>query len=63
MPNESVPDDSLFLISTSDPWYGDITLYLQMQHFRPDLFHEYRRRIIHDMKHYLIIGYPISLQD
>jgi hypothetical protein len=35
VPNDSLPDESLFLISTSDPWYGDITLYLQTQCFRP----------------------------
>jgi hypothetical protein len=31
VPIDSLPDESLFLISTSDPWYGDITLYLQTQ--------------------------------
>jgi hypothetical protein len=25
-PRDSLPDESLFLISTSDPWYGDILL-------------------------------------
>jgi hypothetical protein len=32
-PNDSLPDESLFLISTSNPWYGDILLYLQTQRF------------------------------
>jgi hypothetical protein len=32
-PNDSLPDESLFLISTSDPWYGYILLYLQNQRF------------------------------
>jgi hypothetical protein len=31
---ESLPDDSLFLINSSDPWYGDILVYLQTQVFR-----------------------------
>jgi hypothetical protein len=27
-PSDSLPDESLFLISMLDPWYGDIILYL-----------------------------------
>ena len=27
-PFNSLPDESLFLISMTDPWYGDIILYL-----------------------------------
>jgi hypothetical protein len=30
---DSLLDESLFLINTSDPWYGDILLYLQTQRF------------------------------
>ena len=26
---DSFPDEHIFLISTSDPWYGDILFYLQ----------------------------------
>ena len=26
---ESFPDEYVFLISTSDPWYGDMLVYLQ----------------------------------
>lgn len=29
----SIPDESLFLISTLDPWYGDLIIYLQTQTF------------------------------
>jgi hypothetical protein len=32
-PRDPLPDESLFLISTSDHWYGDILLYLQTQRF------------------------------
>jgi hypothetical protein len=32
-PNDSLPYESMFLISTSNPWYGDILLYFQTQHF------------------------------
>jgi hypothetical protein len=34
-PNDSLPDESLFLISMSEPWYGYIILYLQAEHFQP----------------------------
>ena len=26
--DESIPDEHIFLISTFDPWYGDILIYL-----------------------------------
>ena len=32
----SIPDESLFLIGSSDPWYGDFIIYLQTQNFQPD---------------------------
>ena len=32
-PKDDLPDDFLFVISTDDPWYGDILLYLRMQKF------------------------------
>jgi hypothetical protein len=50
------PDESLFLISISDPWYGDIILYLQTQRFQPDISREERRHILHHSRRYLIIG-------
>jgi hypothetical protein len=34
---DSLPNESLFLISTDDLWYGDIIIYLQTQTFRPVL--------------------------
>jgi len=48
-------DGTIFLISTSDPWYGDILSYLQTQHFRPELSCEDRCRIRHHVKHCLIV--------
>jgi hypothetical protein len=55
-PSDSLPDESLFLISASDPWYGYILLYLQTQHFQPDVSHDKRHHIQHHSKRYLIIG-------
>jgi hypothetical protein len=55
-PRDSLPDESLFLISISDPWYGDIILYLQTQCFQPNISHEERRHIRHHSRRYLILG-------
>ena len=52
---EPFSDETIFLISTSDPWYGDILSYLQNQRFRPELSREDRRRIRHHAKNYLIV--------
>ena len=30
---ESFPDEHIFLISSQDPWYGDIIIYLQTSIF------------------------------
>jgi hypothetical protein len=35
---DSLPDESLFLISSDDVWYRDIIIYLQTQTFRPRPF-------------------------
>jgi len=55
-PIYSLPDETMFLISTSDPWYGDILLYLQTQCFQSNIFREECRCIRHHSRHYLIIG-------
>ena len=53
---ESLPDDYLFLIDSSDPWYKDILVYLQTQRFRLTFSKDDRRRLHHLAQHYLIIG-------
>ena len=55
-PMDSLPDEYMFLNSTSDPWYGDYIVYLQTQRFRPELSQEDRRHIRHHAKRYLILG-------
>ena len=42
---DDLPDDFLFIISTDDPWYGDILLYLRTQNFAAHLNCEDRRSI------------------
>ena len=41
-PKDDLPDDFLFVISTEDPWYGGILLYLRTQNFATHLNHEDR---------------------
>ena len=53
---ESLTHDSLFLIDSSNPWYGDIIVYLQTQQFRPELSKYDRRHLRHLAQHYLIIS-------
>ena len=53
---ESLPDDSLFLIASSDPWYEDILVYLQIQCFWPSSMKDDQQQLCHLAQHYLIIG-------
>jgi hypothetical protein len=53
---DSLPNESLFLISTDDIWYGDIIIYLQTQTFRPTLSSTDRRRICYQAHQYIILG-------
>jgi len=53
---DHIPDETLFLISTLDPWYGDIIIYLQTSSFRPAVSKDAWRRIRHQSQPYRIIG-------
>jgi hypothetical protein len=53
---DSLPDESLFLISSDDIWYGDIIIYLQTQNFQPNLSSTDRRRIRYQAHQYIILG-------
>ena len=55
-PSDSFPNEFLFLISTTDPWYGYLIIYLQTQCFQPTISHEDYRRIHHHAKYYLILN-------
>ena len=55
-PTESFLDETLFLINMTDPWYGDLILYLQTQHFQPNLSRDDYHRIRPHAKYYLIIN-------
>ena len=46
-PFDSLPDESLFLISTTDPWYGYIILYLHNLRYQPTTSRDERRHIHH----------------
>jgi hypothetical protein len=53
---KSLPDDSLFLMDSSDPWYEDILVYLKTQCFQPSTTKDDHRRLRNLAEHYLIIG-------
>ena len=48
-------DEHIFLISTLDPRYGDIIIYLQMLKVPTHLSRDERRRLCHVSKNYLIV--------
>ena len=62
-PIDSLPDESLFLISTFNPWYGDLILYLQTQRFKQHINHDEHRCIHHHSKYYLIINDTLYRHD
>eukprot|EP00253_Pinus_taeda_P028033 PITA_28033 len=47
-------DETLFLISSRNPWYGDTLIYLQTQTFRPNTSCSEHRRIRYQAKDYMI---------
>ena len=55
-PSDSFPDEFLFMISTIDPWYGYLLIYLQTQIFQPNLSCDNHCYIRHHAKYYLILN-------
>ena len=56
MAEEPIVDESLFLINTLDPWYGDIIVYPQTQSFRLEISRSQRPKIRFQSQQYKIIG-------
>ena len=54
--DESLVDDYIFLIDSSDSWYGNIIVDLQTTKFLSNVFREERRCIRHHAKYYLIVN-------
>eukprot|EP00253_Pinus_taeda_P036332 PITA_36332 len=53
---EAIVDENLFLISSSNLWYGDIIIYLQTQTYRSNTSRSKQRRIRYQAKDYVIVG-------
>ena len=53
---DSFSNEHIFLISTSDPWYGDILIYLQTLNYPAAFSREERCKLHLHAKNYLIIG-------
>jgi hypothetical protein len=56
VPEESPIRGDMFLIESSDPWYGDILIYLQTLKCPNSASCDERRRIRHQAKNYLILN-------
>jgi hypothetical protein len=54
--DDSLPDESLFLISSDDLWYGNIIIYLQTQTFQPNFSSTDLCRILYQSHQYIILG-------
>ena len=52
---DSLPDESLFLIRSDDIWYEDIIIYLHTQTFQPDLSSVDRHHIQYQARQYIIL--------
>eukprot|EP00253_Pinus_taeda_P007587 PITA_07587 len=52
---EIFPDEHLFFISSLDPWYGDIIVYLQTSKFTSTFSKDERRKLRHLTKNYVNI--------
>ena len=48
-------DEHIFLISTMDPWYGDIIVYFQTLKVPSHLSRDEHRQLCHVVKNYLIV--------
>ena len=59
----SIPDKSLFLIGSFDPWNGDFIIYLQTQTFRPNTSCSEQQHIRYQAKYYLIVGDTLYRHD
>jgi hypothetical protein len=55
VPEESSIRGDMFLITSTDPWYGDILIYLQTLKSPTSTSRDERRRICHQAKNYLIL--------
>ena len=53
---ENFLDEHLFLISSQDPWYRDIIIYLQNLKFLPGFSNYKHQKLCHLAKNYFFIG-------
>jgi hypothetical protein len=55
MPEESPIRGDMFLIASSDPWYGDILVYIHTLKCSTSASRDEHHRICHQAKNYLIL--------
>jgi hypothetical protein len=54
--NIDFPEEHLFYITSDDPWYGDLLIYLRTQNLSNHLSRDDHRRIRHQAPRYFLIG-------
>jgi len=54
--HDPMPDEYVYLVKSTDPWYKSIIFYLQTQHFHSNLSLDNHRHIRHHNKHYLVLN-------
>jgi hypothetical protein len=55
-------DENLFFVTSSDPWYGKILIYLQTQRFPFNFSYDEQQRVHHHKKTLLIISDTLYYQ-
>jgi hypothetical protein len=60
--NTNFLDEHMFIISSDDPWYHDVFIYLHSQKFGPHLSRDDHWHIRHQAPHYLLIEYVLYRQ-
>jgi hypothetical protein len=53
--NTNFPNEHLFYITSDDPWYNNLLIYLRTQNFSNHLSRDDRHHILHQAPHYLLI--------
>jgi hypothetical protein len=54
--NTEFPDEHLFYITSDDPWYSDLLIYLRTQKFDNHISRDDHHHIFHQAPRYLLIG-------
>lgn len=60
---ESFPDEQLFMVKSSVPWFADYANYLVCKVLPPDLTSVQRKKFLHDVRSYIWDERAVLVQD